>query len=216
MLPDSSTPKEEIPMKRSIRFLLALLAPLPVLAAPVTYNIDPIHSIPNFSVNHLGMATVYGRFDRMSGKITLDTAAKTGSLDVKIETASVTTGVAKHEPGSVAARMHGPRSRDEHLRTADFFNSAEFPEMTYKSTKLNFNGDNLESIEGNLTLLGVSKPVKLTVTSFKCGAHPFNKKPMCGADATGAIKRTDFGMKFGVPAVSDEIKLMIGVEAYPE
>ena len=202
-----------------VRHPLALLAcsvPLSLLAAPQTYLIDPVHSLPNFSVNHMGMATVYGRFERMNGKITLDTAAKTGALEVRIDTASATTGVAKHEPGSAAAKLHGLRSRDEHLRTADFFNSAEFPEMVYRSTKFNFNGDAVESIEGTLTLLGVTKPLKLNVTSFKCANNPFNKKPMCGADAVGTLKRTDFGMKYGVPAVSDEIKLMIGVEAYPE
>ena len=196
--------------------LLACLAPLSVLAAPQTYAIDPVHSFPNFTINHLGMTTIHGRFDKMSGKIVLDTAARTGTIDVKIETASVNTGDARHEAGSWAARNYGPRSRDEHLRTADFFNSAEFPELLYKSTKLNFNGDALQSVEGNLTLLGVTKPVKLNVTSFKCGPHPFNKKPMCGAYAEGSIKRTDFGVKFGVPAISDEVKLAIGIEAYPE
>ncbi len=196
--------------------LLACLAPLSVLAAPQTYAIDPVHSFPNFTINHLGMTTIHGRFDKMSGKIVLDTAARTGTIDVKIETASVNTGDARHEAGSWAAKTYGPRSRDEHLRTADFFNSAEFPEMLYKSTKLNFSGDALQSVEGNLTLLGVTKPVKLNVTSFKCGPHPFNKKPMCGAYAEGSIKRTDFGVKFGVPAISDEVKLAIGIEAYPE
>ena len=88
--------------------------------------------------------------------------------------------------------------------------------MVYKSTRFNFNGDNVESIDGTLTLLGVTKPVKLVLTSFKCAPHPFNKKPMCGAFAEGAIKRSDFGMKFGVPAISDEVKLAIGVEAYQE
>lgn len=195
-------------MPRLSTVLLALLAPLSAMAAPQTYNVDPLHSFPNFSVNHLGMATIYGRFDKMSGKIVLDQAAKTGSIEAKIATASVSTGDAK--------RADGTRSRDEHLRAADFFNSAEFPEMVYKSTKFNFNGDALESVEGNLTLLGVTKPVKLQVTSFKCGPHPFNKKPMCGASIEGAIKRTDFGMKFGVPAISDDIKLAIGIEAYPE
>lgn len=196
--------------------LLACLAPLSVLAAPQTYAIDPVHSFPNFTINHLGMTTIHGRFDKMSGKIVLDTAARTGTIDVKIETASVNTGDARHEAGSWAAKTYGPRSRDEHLRTADFFNSAEFPEMLYKSTKLNFSGDALQSVEGNLTLLGVTKPVKLNVTSFKCGPHPFNKKPMCGAYAEASIKRTDFGVKFGVPAISDEVKLAIGIEAYPE
>ncbi|MBI5276941.1 MAG: polyisoprenoid-binding protein [Burkholderiales bacterium] len=195
-------------MNQVARLMLALLAPLPVMAAPVTYNIDSFHSFPNFSIGHLGMTTIHGRFDRMSGKVVLDTAAKNGSLEVKIQTASVSTGDDK--------RAAGGRSRDEHLRTPDFFNSAEFPEMTYKSTKFNFAGEKLESVEGNLTLLGVTKPVKLTVTSFNCGPHPFNKKPMCGAYVEGAIKRTDFGMKFGVPAISDEVKLAISVEAYPE
>lgn len=195
-------------MPRLSTVLLALLAPLSAMAAPQTYNVDPTHSYPNFSVNHLGMATIHGRFDKMSGKIVLDQAARTGSLEARIATASVSTGDGK--------RADGTRSRDEHLRAADFFNSAEFPEMVYKSTKFNFNGEALESVEGALTLLGVTKPVKLQVTSFKCGPHPFNKKPMCGANVEGSIKRTDFGMKFGVPAIADEIRLAIGIEAYPE
>jgi polyisoprenoid-binding protein YceI len=187
---------------------LACVVPLSVLASPTTYVIDPIHSFPNFRINHLGMASIMGRFEKMTGKVVLDPVAKSGNLEVKIPTATVSTGDGK--------RADGVRSRDDHLRTADFFNSAEFPDMTYKSTKFNFNGDALDSIEGTLTLLGVSKPVKLTVSSFKCGPHPFTKKPMCGADVEGVVKRTDFGMKFGVPAIADEVKLMIGVEAYPE
>lgn len=195
-------------MPRLSTLALALLAPLSVMAAPQTYNIDSLHSYPNFTVNHLGMTTIHGRFDKMTGKIVLDQAAKTGSIEAKIATASVSTGDGK--------RADGARSRDDHLRSADFFNSSEFPEMVYKSTKLNFNGENLESVEGTLTLLGVTKPVKLNVTSFKCGAHPFNKKPMCGAYIEGSFKRTDFGMKFGVPAIADDVKLAIGIEAYPE
>jgi polyisoprenoid-binding protein YceI len=195
-------------MKHLSKLMLALLAPLSALAAPATYNIDPLHSFPNFSVNHLGMTTIHGRFERMTGKVVFDSAAKTGSLEVKIPTATVSTGDSR--------RTDGARSRDEHLRSADFFNSAEFPDMTFRSTKFNFAGDKVESVEGNLTLLGVTKPVKLNVTSFNCAPHPFNKKPMCGAYVEGSIKRTDYGMKFGVPGVSDEVKLGIGVEAYQE
>jgi polyisoprenoid-binding protein YceI len=196
--------------------LFACLLPLSAVAAPDTYAIDPVHSFPHFSLNHLGMATITGRFDRMSGKITLDRASKTGALEVKVDTASVSTGDAKHEPGSWAAKNYGPRSRDEHLRTADFFNVAEFPEAIYKGTKFNFNGDSLESIDGTLTLLGVSKPVKLTVTAFKCGPHPFNKKDMCGADAVTSIKRSEFGMKTMVGPISDEVKLSFNIESYKE
>ncbi|MBC7702598.1 MAG: polyisoprenoid-binding protein [Rhodoferax sp.] len=196
-------------MPRVSRALLAcVFLPLAAVAAPQTYVLDPLHSFPNFTVNHLGMSTIHGRFDRMSGKIVLDQAAKTGSLEARTATASVNTGDAK--------RADGTRARDEHLRTPDFFNSSEFPDMIYKSTKFNFNGEALESVDGNLTLVGVTKPVKLTLVSFKCGAHPFSKKPMCGADAEATIKRTDFGVKFGVPGISDEVKLMINIEAYPE
>ena len=188
-------------MLRLSTLALAALLPLSALAAPQTYTLDPQHSYPNFAVNHLGMSTIQGRFDKMSGKVVFDAAAKTGSLDVKIAVASVTTGLA---------------DRDAHLRTADFFNTAEFPEASYKSSKFNFKGDTLESIDGTLTLLGVSKPVKLSVAAFKCGAHPFTKAAMCGGDATTSFKRTDFGIKYGVPAIGDEVKLTIGFEAYPQ
>ena len=196
-------------MKKSVsRILLALAIPIAVGATPVNYTIDPLHSFPNFSANHLGMTTVHGRFERMTGRIVYDAAAKSGSMEVHVPTSTVSTGDAK--------RADGQRSRDEHLRSGDFFNAAEFPEMTFKSTRMNFAGDKLESIDGNLTLLGVTKPVKLNVTSFICGPNPYSKKPMCGAGVEGTIKRTDFGMKYGVPGISDEVKLAIGVEAYAE
>jgi polyisoprenoid-binding protein YceI len=195
-------------MSRLLCTLLLCAAPLAVSAAPQTYNFDPMHSFPNFTINHLGMTTIHGRFDRMTGKVVLDAVARTGTLEAKIQTASVSTGDAK--------RTDGVRSRDEHLRSADFFNSAEFPEMVFKSTKFNFKGDAVESVDGNLTLLGVTKPVKLHLTAFKCAPHPFSKKPMCGAYAEATIKRTDFGMKYGVPAISDDVNLAISLEAYPE
>lgn len=194
-------------MTRTLKALL-LMAPLSALAAPETYVLDPTHTIPVFSISHFGMSTVYGKFERSTGKVVLDRAAKSGSIEVKIPTTTISTGDSK--------RTDGQRSRDEHLRTADFFNVAEFPDMVFKSTKFNFAGDKVESVEGTLTLLGVSKPLKLTAAGFNCGPNPFSKKEMCGADLVGSIKRTDFGMKFGVPAISDEVKLMIAVEAYKQ
>lgn len=195
-------------MPRLSTLLLVLLTPLAAMAEPHSYNINVLHSYPNFTVNYLGLLPITGRFDKMSGKIMLDQTAKSGSVEVKIATASVTTGDAK--------RADGARSRDDHLRSADFFNSTEFPEMAYKSTKFNFNGEALESVEGNLTLLGVTKPVKLQASSFKCGPHPFSKKPVCGALLEATIKRTDFGIKFAVPAIADDIKLAIGILADQE
>lgn len=203
-------------MKHAKAIFLACLFPVAALAAPESYAIDPVHSFVNFTVGHLGMSTIAGRFDRLSGKFVLDRVARTGEVEVDVDAASINTGDAKHEPGSWAAKNYGPRSRDDHLRTADFFNVVEFPQVRFKSTKLNFNGDMLESIDGTLTLLGVSKPVKLTVTAYKCAPNPFTKKDMCGADAVAQIKRSAFGMKTFVGPVSDDVKLAFNVEAYKE
>ncbi|HSH06468.1 MAG TPA: YceI family protein, partial [Burkholderiales bacterium] len=173
-----------------------------------TYVFDPYHTYPHFAVDHLGVSTMWGRFDTSSGTFTLDTAAKIGSVELVVETASISTG-----DNVKGARS---RARDEHLRAADFFNVAEFPQMTYKSTAVKFNGDTPAAVEGQLTLLGVSKPLTLNIERWVCKPHPFKKKPMCGGNASGRFKRTDFGMKYGVPAVGDEIKLFIEFEAYKQ
>ncbi len=188
--------------------LVALALPLTAVAAPESYTLDPYHTYPNFEVDHLGYSKMRGRFDKNAGKFTIDTAAKTGSLDLTVQTTSISTG--DNEKGS------RPRARDEHLRSADFFNVAEFPTMTYKAGTVKFNGDNVTSVEGNLTLLGVTKPLTLTVEGWKCGPHPVSKRAMCGANAQGVFKRSDFGMKYGLPAVGDEIKLWIEVEGYKD
>ena len=196
-------------MKRELLIaMLTAVVPISASAAPETYVIDPIHSFAYFAIDHLGVSTVRGRFDKSSGKFTLDRAAKNGSLEVVIDTASIDTG--DRERGA------RPRTRDEHLRSADFFNVAEFPQMTYKSTAVKFNGDAPSLVEGQLTLLGVTKPVTLKIDRWTCKDHPMRKKPMCGGDASTSIKRTDFGMKYGVPAIGDEVKLMINVEAYKQ
>jgi polyisoprenoid-binding protein YceI len=184
---------------------LALALPLAATAAPETFTIDPYHTYPNFTVDHLGVSTMYGMFTKSTGKVTLDRAAKTGSLEIVIDTASITTG--DSEKGSRA------RSRDEHLKAADFFNVAEFPKATYKGTKITFNGDNPGAIEGDLTLLGVTKPVRLTIDRFKCNPASANSKERCGGNATGKFKRSDFGMKYGVPNIGDEITLLVSFEA---
>ncbi len=189
--------------------LVAAALPLSVSAAPDNYTIDPYHSYVHFEVDHFGgLSRMRGRFDKTAGKFTLDHAAKTGSLDVTVQTSSVNTG--DNDKGN------RPRSRDEHLRTPDFFNVAEFPTMTFKSTKVVFKGDNPGSIEGNVTLLGVTKPVTLNVERWRCMPHPQSKRDMCGGNATGVIKRSDFGMKFGIPSVGDELALFIEIEGYKD
>lgn len=187
---------------------IALALPLGALAAPETYTIDPTHTYPHWEVNHFGVSNWRGQFNKSAGKFTIDRAAKTASVEITVQTASVNSG--DNDKGS------RPRTLDEHLRTPDFFNVAEFPTITYKSTSVKFNGDSPGAIEGNLTLLGVTKPLHLNVENWKCQPHPFNKKEMCGGNASGSFKRTDFGMKYAVPAVGDEIKLWIQIEGYKD
>ena len=182
--------------------LLAL--PLAAAAAPETYAIDPTHTYPSFAVEHWGLSLLHGRFDKTTGSFSFDRAAKTGSTELTIETASLTTG--DSDKGS------RKQSRDDHLRSADFFNVREFPTMTFKSTKVVFSGELPSSVEGNLTLLGVTKPVTLTFARFKCGQNPFSKKDRCGGNAVGSFKRSDFGMKYALPAVGDEITLNVEFE----
>lgn len=182
--------------------LLSIALPLGAIAQVENYVIDPFHTIPYFEVDHIGFATIRGRFAKTTGKFTFDRAGKTASLEIAIPTLTVDTGDIDREGR--------PRTRDEHLRTPDFFNSAEFPTMTYRSTSVTFAGDNPDVIEGNLTLLGVTKPVALKIERWRCGPDPRTqgKRFQCGGNATGAFKRSDFGMKFGLPtAIGDEVKL---------
>jgi polyisoprenoid-binding protein YceI len=196
-------------MSRKIAIgVIALAVPFGALAAPESYTVDPFHTFPNFEVNHLGMSNMRGQFGKTTGKFTIDRAGKLGSLDITVQTASIHTG--DNDKGARA------RARDEHLRTQDFFNVAEFPTMTYKATSVKFAGENPATIEGSLTLLGVTHPVPLQVENWKCGPHPASKKEMCGGNASGAFKRSEFGMKFIIPAVSDEIKLWIEIEGYKD
>jgi len=170
---------------------------LPAAAAD-SYSVDAAHTYPNFEINHLGFSTMHGRFGATSGKVMLDQGGKSGSIDIAIDASSIDTGHAK---------------RDTHLKSEEFFNVAKFPTLTYKATKLKFNGDKLSGADGELTMLGVTKPASLVVTAFNCGPHPMNKKPMCGANATTTIKRSEFGLNTYIPAVGDEVKITIEIEA---
>lgn len=195
-------------MMKSALYAIAAALPLTAAAAPENYTLDPTHTFPHFSVDHLGVSTMWGRFGKTTGKFMIDHAAKKASLELQVETTSIDTGD--------NVRGSRPRARDEHLRTADFFNVQEFPHMTYKSTNVKFAGDNPSEIDGQLTLLGVTKPLNLKVDRWVCKDNPNNKKPMCGGNASGAFKRSDFGMKFAVPNVGDEIKLFVEVEGYKD
>ncbi|MBL8446564.1 MAG: polyisoprenoid-binding protein [Zoogloeaceae bacterium] len=168
-----------------------------VAAAPETYIVDSDHTFPRFSYTHFGFSTQLSRFDKTSGTIKWDKAAKTGSVDIVINTKAVSTG----------------STLDEHIQGEDFFDTERFPTATFKSTRVLFEADEPKSIEGVLTLKGVSKPVTLTITSFKAMENPMVKKDAIGANAYAFVKRSDFNAGKFAPYVSDEVRIDIAVEA---
>lgn len=168
------------------------------IAAPQTYTIDPTHTFPRFSYNHMGMSKQILRFNQTTGTVVLDKAAKQAEVDVTIDMNSVDTGVEVF---------------NGHIKGADFLDTAQFPTATFKSTKVVFEGDKPVSIEGNLTIKGITKPVTLKVTSFFNGPHPMLKKEAVGANAETVIKRSEFNAGKFAPAVSDEVTIDIALEA---
>ncbi len=183
--------------KLLIASALAALA-TSAFAEPVTYTVDPTHTYATYEIGHLGFSTQRGSFTKTSGQVVVDAKAKKGAVDINIDTASLATFNDK---------------RDEHLKGPEFFNVQKFPSITFKSKDLQFKGDKLAAVKGDLTMLGVTKPVTLKVTRFTRAKHPMMGKDTYGADAYTVIKRSDFGMSTFVPAVSDEVKLVVSIEA---
>ncbi len=187
-------------MNKIIALLLAAGLSAQAYAAD-SYTIDPRHTFPVFEVNHLGFSTQRGRFNRVSGRITLDAAAAKGSVEVTIDAASIDMGLDEW---------------DKHMRSEDFFHVEKYPAMTFRSYGMEFRDGKPVAAEGVLTLLGVAKPVRLAIANFHCGIHPLNRKELCGADVSARIRRSDFGMTKYLPAVGDEIRILIPVEAYKD
>jgi polyisoprenoid-binding protein YceI len=185
-------------MNKFVAMLIAATLSSAAYAAPETYMIEPSHSMPRFEYSHFGYSLQLSRFDTVSGKITIDRAAKSGSVDVTIDAKSVNTG---------STLFNG------HIQGEDFFDTAKYPTITFKSNKVKFDGDKVASVDGDLTVKGITKPVTLTVNSFLCMPHPMMKKDACGATATTKVKRSDFNMGKYAPYVGDEVTLTIPVES---
>lgn len=169
------------------------------LAAPTQYTMDPNHSQVRFSWSHFGFSNIQARFDKISGVFTYDPDnVGASSVEANIDVTSLDSGV---------------DDLDEHLGSADFFDSAKFGTATYKSTKVSAAGEGKLKVDGELTFHGVTRPVSLDVTVNKIGPHGMTKKPSAGFDATATLKRSDFGVGQYVPNVSDEIKVEITTEA---
>jgi polyisoprenoid-binding protein YceI len=164
-----------------------------------TYNIDPGHTYPSFEADHLGLSFWRGKFTKTSGKVVLDRATATGgSIEIIIDANSIDFGHAK---------------MNENARGKDMFNVEKFPTITYKSNTLKFDGDKLIAVEGDMTLLGVTKSMPLKINHFKCIMHPMLKREVCGADASARFDRSDYGLSYGIPRFAPEVKLQIQVEA---
>lgn len=163
------------------------------------YELDPSHTYPSFEADHLGGLSVWrGKFTKSTGTVTLDRAAKTGTVEVTVDPASVETGNSK---------------LDEHLESDAFFDVTNYPTVIYKGTDIRFDGDKPVEVIGNLTMHGITKPLNLTIDTFKCMPHPLLKREVCGVDASAHFNRADFGMDFGIKYGFDmDTKLRIQAE----
>lgn len=183
---------------RKTLLALALVFAATSASAAERYEFDPNHRNVRFTFNHFGFSNISGSFEQVEGHVMLDTADLTkSSVEVKIPVASIHTGVPKF---------------DEHLKSADFFEAAKHPDITFTSTGVKSAGEGRLAVSGDLSMHGVTKPVTLDVTVNKIGEHPMAKTPWAGFDATTTIKRTDFGLGLYAPNVSDDVKITISVE----
>jgi len=189
-------------MNRLVLASFAALSAASAFAVPVTYVLDPDHTHPSFEADHMGGLSVWrGKFDESTGKVVLDKAAKSGTIDVTVKVASIDFGLAK---------------LNEHARSPEIFDAEKYPTAIYHGKFTKWNGDAPAEAEGTLTLHGVTKPVTLTINSFLCKPHPMTKKEVCGADASASLDRADFGVNYGDKyGFKMGVKLQIQVEGSP-
>jgi polyisoprenoid-binding protein YceI len=182
---------------RALAALLAAIA-LPALAAPEEFVVDPGHTVAQFGVSHLGISTQRGRLGRASGRIVLDREAGTGSIDVEIDARAASTGNA---------------ALDAVVRGEDYLDAGRFPTITFRSRRIDFEGEAPRRVSGELTLAGRTRPVELELLRFACTRLPFLVRTTCGADAVASLRRSEFGMTAHAGFVGEEVRLEIQVEA---
>lgn len=164
-----------------------------------TYAIDPTHTFVTFEISHFGTSTNRGRFDKKEGTVQFDRAAKTGQVEIVIDTTSINTGTAAF---------------NTHLQSADLFDTAKHPTAKFVSSKFTFSGDKVADIAGTLTLMGKTQPVTLKATNFNCYDSPMLKREVCGGDFETTIDRTQFGMNYGIDwGFPKNVRLLVQVEA---
>jgi polyisoprenoid-binding protein YceI len=186
-------------MNRTIKFAALAVLATSAAAAPEKYNIDSSHTYPSFEADHMGGLSLWrGKFNKSSGSVTLDRAAKAGSVDVTIDMASID---------------FGHNGMNDHAMGADIFDVKKYPVATYKGTFSKWNGDAPAEVDGQLTMHGVTKPVKLTIHSFLCKQN-MQRRQVCGADASATFNRDEFGVDYGkAMGFKMNTKLLITIEA---
>ena len=187
-------------MIRTAVLALALATSFAATAKPVSYKLDPSHTVVLASWSHVGYSHPSANFGQASGTLVYDAddVAKS-NVEVTLPLSGLDTFVPK---------------LDEHLRSADFFDAAKYPDITFKSTMVHDLGGGKLQVMGDLTLHGVSKPVTLDASLNKAAFNPMFKADVIGFDATTTIKRSEFGVGAGVPMVGDEIAIRITTEAH--
>jgi polyisoprenoid-binding protein YceI len=187
-------------MKKLLAASFILTAAAVAQAAPTTYTIDASHTFPSIEVDHLnGLSVWRGKFNKTSGQVQLDKANNSGMVDISIDISSIDFGHDK---------------LNSHVLGADMLDAAKYPSATYKGKLAGFSNGQPSSVEGELTLHGVTKPVTLKINSFKCMDHPMLKREVCGADASGSFNRADFGVSYGQQfGFKQDVLLRIQVEA---
>lgn len=169
----------------------------PALAAD-KYEFDKSHTAILFFVSHLGYSETMGKFTEYDGYFTFDEAKPENSaVDVTLK------------PSGIRTSSEG---LDKHLQNADFFHTEKFPEIRFKSTGIKVTGEKTGEVTGNVTMLGVTRPAVLRVTFNKAGAHPKTQDYIAGFNAEAVIRRSDFGMNYGIPMVGDKVRLWISTE----
>jgi polyisoprenoid-binding protein YceI len=188
-------------MKKSLVALATLAVTLAGAgsAHASSYAIDPTHTYVTFEIGHFGASTNRGRFDKKEGKIEFDRAAKTGKVDITLDVASINTGFSQF---------------NDHLKSNELLDAAKYPTARFVGDKFTFNGDKVSKVSGQLTLLGKTQPVTLNATSFACYDSPMLKREVCGGDFETVIKRSDFGVKYGLDwGFPDNTRLVVQIEA---
>ena len=169
--------------------------------APHRFVLDPTHTFPSFEIRHQGVSVMRGKFNKTQGKVVLDMQAQSGKIDVIVDANSVDTGM---------------DDLNQKLRSGMFFNARSFPDIRFVSENVRFVEGKPIAAEGTLTMLGKSQPVTLEIRDYACTLQFLTRRPLCGADVHTQIKRSDYGMNFGIPLIGDEVKLAIEVEGFRE